>query len=192
MALKDHDHGCMHIWTQYCKNRSDGSLDLFNHRSTFIRKFLFIYGSQGRNFYTQNLEAALLSAGYERWLLAESAAAYHATHVDYAPPHISTNWPPEPVILGVRATAPAPQRNATREYGHVAVQPNAPLHRQQILQEVAYQPNAAPHQAPWQNYNATTHQVWQSTPHWWYGNQTGGWEWNPQPGWVATWHWQEG
>ena len=90
------------------------------------------------------------------------------------------------------ATAPAPQHNATREYGHVAVQPNAPLHRQQIIQEVAYQPNAAPHQAPWQNYNAITHQAWQATPHWWYGNQTGGWEWNPQPGWVATWHWHEG
>ena len=94
MALKDHDHGIMHILTQYCNNRSDGTLDLFKHTCKFIRNFLFIYGSQDGNFFTQNSDAELLSVEHERWLLAESAAAYHATHVDYATPHTSPNWPP--------------------------------------------------------------------------------------------------
>ena len=57
MALKDHDHGIMHIWTQYCNNRSDGTLDLFKHTCKFIRVFVFIYGSQGENFFTQNSKA---------------------------------------------------------------------------------------------------------------------------------------
>ena len=90
------------------------------------------------------------------------------------------------------AAAPAAQHNTTREYGHGAVQPNALQHQQPIIQEVAHQPYAAQHQAPWQHYNAITHQAWQATPHWWQGHQAGGWEWNPQPGKVATWHWQEG
>ena len=82
MALKDHDHGIMHIWTQYCNNRSDGTLDLFKHTCRFIRVFVLIYRSQGENFFTQNANAKLLTEEHEERLLAESAAAYQATHVD--------------------------------------------------------------------------------------------------------------
>ena len=193
MALQDHDFGSIRVWKQYCQKRRDGTLDPYNHDTTFIREFLFIYGSQQSNFFTQNPGAGILPAGHERYLLRESAEAYHATHVNYAPPHSSTTWPPEPVLtLPELLAAPATQQNATREDGRGAGQPNAaPWHPQHIPPAVVNQPNATPQQASWHSYSATTHHGWQSTPQWswWQDNQTAGWDWNTQPGWTATWHW---
>ena len=193
MALQDHDFGSIKVWKQYCQKRRDGTLDPYNHDTTFIREFLFIYGSQQSNFFTQNPGAGILPAGHERYLLRESAEAYHATHVNYAPPHSSTTWPPQPVLtLPELLAAPATQQNATREDGRGAGQPNAaPWHPQHIPPAVVNQPNATPQQALLHSYNATTHHGWQSTPQWswWQDNQTAGWDWNTQPGWTATWHW---
>ena len=187
MSLKDYDNGILHIWKQYCNSRSDGTQDLYKHTSEFIRVFLFIYGGQDENFFTQNVNAKLLPKWQEDELLAEAVEAYEATHVHYAPPQ--ANWPPVQVFLGTPAAAGV-QRNPTGEHGHGPVQPNAWQYQQPIIQEVAHQPYAAQYHAPWQNYNATTHQTWQATPQWWQGHQAGAWEWTPQPGWVATWHWQ--
>ena len=60
-------------------------MDPLKHTTTFIREFLFIYGSQPRNFFTQHQEAGLLTASQERNMLRESAQAYHATHVKLRP-----------------------------------------------------------------------------------------------------------
>ena len=192
-ALKDHDFGSVRVWKQYCMKRSDGTLDPYNHTTTFIREFLFIYGSQQRNFFTQNPEAGLLTAWQERSMLRESAQAYHATHVNSAPPHSSTTWPPQTVLtLPELLAVPAVQPNATRQYDREVEQPNAPQwHPQHSPPEAANHYTATPYQSSWHSHYATTHHGWQSTPdwNWWQDNQTVGWDWTPQPGWTATWHW---
>ena len=167
-------------------------MDPLKLSATFIMQFLFIYGSQPSNFFTQNLGAGLLTAAQERNMLRESAQAYHATHVNYTTPHSSTTWPPEPVLtLPELLAAPAVQPNATHRHDGWVAQTNAPRWYPQYSPPEEANHYATPYQSSWHIHYATTHNGWQSTPawSWWQDNQSTGWNWSPQPGWTATWHW---
>ena len=185
MALQRHDTGIRHMWKQYCDTRGEGTQDPYRVTIEFSRIFLFLYGGQDADFFTQHITARLLPKWKEDELLFEAAEAFEATHVRYEPP--LANWPPVQVFLGTSAAAGV-QRNPAGEHRHGPGQPYARQHQHPVVHEVA--PYTAQHHGQLQN-QATPHHGWQTTQQWGQA-QSAAWDWAPQPGWVATtnWHWQ--
>ena len=200
-VLREHDYGTVRVWQQYCTQRGEGTFDPAKLSPTFIRQYLFIYGSQPANFFTQNLTCGLLTASQKRAILREAAHIYQATHEGNTPPHSSITWPPRPEQLppiqhnaalqqDMRA-APTIQHNPTHQRAVWA----APAAHHNAMQQQHNPPGeayylATPHQAAWHGQYATTRQDWQYTPAWggWEDYQPTGWSWSLHSSWGA-WHW---
>ena len=158
--------------------------------ATFIRRFLFIYGSQPPNYFTQNPQAGLLTTAHESSLLRDSAQAYKATHVHYTPPHTSITWPPQPVqTLDEVLAAPAAQHNTPHRQAGWTLPANATQWHQPFSPPEEERLITMPYQPSWHSHHTTTWHDWQYPPAWSWGHDSQPWNWSPQPGWTTTWHW---
>ena len=132
MALQDHDWGSQRLWREFCKLRSDNTLNPLCHQPAFVRRFLFIYGWQPLSFYTQHQHIALLSPTQEQQILQRFAEEYDATHRHRhpersQPPLRSWHWPPRPrdpaessppqVSIAPQYQAPPDMPDTTQHHG---------------------------------------------------------------------------
>ena len=199
-ALREHDFGTNRVWQQYCIKRGDGTYDPAKLHPTFIRRYLFIYGSQPPNFFTQNLACGLLTAAEETDILREAAHIYQATHEGNTPPHSSITWPPRPEQLppAQHTTAPQQDRRAATTAQHPpthqwAAWPAQTAHHNAMHQQynTPWEENhwwTAP-QESWHSQHVATRQDWHCTPAWrgWEEHQPG-WSWSLHASWEA-WQW---
>ena len=67
LALQDQDWSTQARWRDYCVERGDGTYNPLAHAPGFIRRFIFLYGSQPPHFWTQHQTIGLLSALEAFW-----------------------------------------------------------------------------------------------------------------------------
>ena len=190
MALQDHDFGSQRLWRAYCIARSDGTYDPRNQLPGFVRRFLFVYGSQPSNFFTQHLGAGLFTEEQEYNILRQSADVYQATHWHNSPPHRSTHWPPQPVPdLTTLLETPATQQR------------EAPTDRRSNTAH--WQPHHTPpagwpqfkatsvHTSAWYSKANSAYPTWQYTAQWhpWQSHWSASWDWHGDAWWSGGWSW---
>ena len=193
-ALQDHDFGSQRVWREYCEKRSDGTYDPRKHLPGFTRKFLFVYGSQPRDFFTQHQAAGLLSEEQENDLLRQSTQAYRATHWHNSPPHRSTHWPPQPVpdLTTLLATPATQQREAPTDR-RIAEQSNT-AHWQPHHTPPAGWPQSkatSVHTSAWYSKANSAYPTWQYTAQWhpWQSHWSASWDWHGDAWWSGGWRW---
>ena len=96
LALQDHDWSTQARWRDYCVERADGTYDPRAHAPGFIRRFIFVYGSQPPNFFMRHPQIGILPVLEERCIMEVFVAQYEATHRHSEPPVLSWYWPPRP------------------------------------------------------------------------------------------------
>ena len=163
-ALQDFDYGTQHKWQQYCRAKGNGTFDPAIQAPAFTRRFIFLYGGQPEQFFTQHNQLGLLSEQEERRIMQQYSAQYEATHIRFQPPTKSWYWPPRPGDPSL-TTPPT------------------------VSFDQPYQPTPVPSttvQHPAATDSATTQHT---DPGW---QQPGNWEWRASqytnPGWVVQ-HW---
>ena len=196
MALQNHDFGTQEVWRQYCRRGADGTFDPRNHTAEFVRSFLFLYGSQPANFFTQNQRLGLLPAGVEQNILREFSSVYRATHVHNNPPHISSHWPPRPETRGP-ASPLAAQATQQRET-HPDAQVTTHYHAAQWLTQYTLPPGwpqrsaTQCHAAAWYSNTTPSPNIdnWhQAQWNWWPDSWSANWNWYSSEGWGGGWRW---
>ena len=194
LALQDHDFGTQRVWRDYCRGRSDGTFDPRNHTPSFVRRFLFVYGSQPPNFFTQHQDVGLLTEEQEHNILGQFADVYQATHWHNNPPHRSMHWPPLPVPApATPLAAPAAQQREVPPDRHVTEHHHSVQRLPQHTPPAGWpQPSATPVQAAaWYSNTTNTYNNWHHTPQWnlWLGHWSSGWDWHSHAGWGGDWRW---
>ena len=195
LALQDQDWSIQARWRDYCVERGDGTYNPLAHAPGFIRRFIFLYGSQPPHFWTQHQTIGLLSALEERRILEQFEAQYEATHRHREPPVLSWFWPPRP---GAPAESIPPRVVVAPRYQAQPAMPHTVQHQAQPdrwLSQYTMPPGwGQPDVRAWNTPHHNAAPSWEGQE--WYNAQRWSWwpdqwssRWSNVNGWSGRWVW---